>query len=101
LAGKIEGERPFGRPRNRLEDIIKFIFKDVVWEAWTGFVGPGQRQVECCCERDNERSVQYSAENFLASLGTASCIKNDSAQWSYICNLSILIPHFQSKVGIN
>jgi hypothetical protein len=36
LVGKPEGKRPFGRPRHRWEDNIKWIFRkwDVV--AWTG-----------------------------------------------------------------
>jgi hypothetical protein len=41
--------------------------------------------------------AQYSAGNILASLGTASCMKNDSATWSSICNLSILFPHISQR----
>jgi hypothetical protein len=36
LVGKPEGKRPLGRPRRRLEDNIKIIFR-----KWEGVVGTG------------------------------------------------------------
>jgi len=31
LLGKPEGKRPFGRPRNRWEDNIRWIFRNLDW----------------------------------------------------------------------
>jgi hypothetical protein len=38
LVGKLEGRRPFGRPRRRWEDNIKMDLQDVGWGAWTGSI---------------------------------------------------------------
>jgi hypothetical protein len=38
LVGKLEGRRPFGRPRRRWEDNIKMDLREVGWGAWTGSI---------------------------------------------------------------
>jgi hypothetical protein len=35
---KLEGERPLGRPRHRLEDKIKMYIQERVWGGWTGLI---------------------------------------------------------------
>ena len=36
LVGKPEGKRPLGRPRNRWEDILRWIFRKKDVGVWTG-----------------------------------------------------------------
>jgi hypothetical protein len=38
LVGKLEGERPLGRPRRRWEDNIKMDLREVGWGTWTGSI---------------------------------------------------------------
>ena len=38
LVGKPEGKRPLGRPRHRLEIILRLIFRTWDVEAWTGSI---------------------------------------------------------------
>jgi hypothetical protein len=61
--GKLEGRRPFGRPRHRWEDNIKKDFREVEWEAWTGLIwlriGTG------CCEFTNEPSNSIKFGEFF------------------------------------
>ena len=38
LAGKPEGRKPLGRPRNRYEDNIKLELREVGCEAWTATI---------------------------------------------------------------
>jgi hypothetical protein len=38
LVGRLEGRRPFGRPRRRWENNIKIDLQEVGWEAWTGLI---------------------------------------------------------------
>jgi hypothetical protein len=33
LVGKLEGKRPFGRPRRRWEDNIRMDLKEIGWEG--------------------------------------------------------------------
>jgi len=35
LVGRLEGKRPFGRPRPRWEDNIKMYLQEVGYVAWT------------------------------------------------------------------
>jgi positive regulator of sigma E activity len=35
---KLEGKKPLGRPRRRLEDNIKMMFQEVRCGAWTGLI---------------------------------------------------------------
>jgi len=41
LVGKPEGKRPFGRPKRRWEDNIKWIFKKWDGVGWTGLIWLG------------------------------------------------------------
>ena len=36
LVGRLEGKKPFGRPRHRWEDNINMDFQEMGWEAWIG-----------------------------------------------------------------
>jgi hypothetical protein len=36
LVGKSDAKRPLGRPKRRLEDNIKMIFRKWDWGVWTG-----------------------------------------------------------------
>jgi len=38
LVGRLEGKRPFGRPRHRWENIIKTNLQELGWRAWTGMI---------------------------------------------------------------
>jgi len=38
LVGRLEGEKPLGRPRRRWEDNINMDFQEMGWEAWTGLM---------------------------------------------------------------
>ena len=38
LEGKLEGKRPFGRPRLRWEDNIKMDLQEVGWGTWTDLI---------------------------------------------------------------
>jgi len=38
LSGKLEGKGPLGRPRQKWEDKIKWIFKKWDGQAWTGLI---------------------------------------------------------------
>ena len=44
LVGKPEGRRPFGRPRHRLEDNIRWIFRKWDVGVWTGSSWPRTRK---------------------------------------------------------
>jgi hypothetical protein len=62
LVGKHEGMRPLGRPRLRLEDNIKWIFKKWDVDVWTG---SRYRQVAGTCECGNEPSGFIKCGEFL------------------------------------
>ena len=38
LVGKPEGKRPLGRHRSRWEKMLKYIFRKLDGEKWTGFL---------------------------------------------------------------
>jgi len=38
LVGKPEGKRPFGRPRHRWEDILRWVFRKWDVGVWTGSI---------------------------------------------------------------
>jgi len=38
LVGKPEGKRPFGKPRHRWEDILRWVFRKWDVGAWTGSI---------------------------------------------------------------
>jgi hypothetical protein len=59
LVGKLEGERPLGRPRHRLEDNIKMDLREIGWEVvdW----------IHLAQERDRDRD---------------QLLKEDSIAWS-------------------
>ena len=48
LAGKLEGKKPFGRPRSRWENNIKMDLTEIVWKSsdWIDLAG--------CCQNDND-----------------------------------------------
>jgi hypothetical protein len=70
LVGKPEGKRPQGRPRRRLEDNIRWMFR-----KWKGVVGTGWSWLRVgtvgTCEYGEEPSGSKNSWNFLTSCRTS------------------------------
>jgi hypothetical protein len=70
LVGRPEGNRPLGRPRHRLEDIIETDSKKWDGEAWIGFIWLRIGALGGACECGNEHSGSKKCGEFL------DCLRN-------------------------
>jgi hypothetical protein len=55
LVGKLEGRKPLGRPRRRLEDNIKMDLREVGWG--------GAHWIDLAEDRDRWRALVYTVMN--------------------------------------
>jgi hypothetical protein len=66
LVGKLEKNRPFGRPKRSFEDNIKMDLIEIESvRTWLDSSGSGQGPVAGCCEYGNEPSVSVKDVEFL------------------------------------
>ena len=65
LVGKPEEKRPLGRPRHRLEDNMRWIFRKWDVRAWTGSMWLRIEQVVGTCEHSNKPSGSIKCGEFL------------------------------------
>jgi hypothetical protein len=63
--GKLEGKSLFGRPRRRWRIILRWIFRKLYVEVWTGSSWLRIGQVEGTCECGNEPSGSIKCGEFL------------------------------------
>jgi len=62
---KLEGRRPLGRLRRRLEYIIRMNFREIVWKD-VDWMYPSQvRDQQGACEHSNETSSSIKGREFL------------------------------------
>jgi len=58
LVQTLEGKRPLGRPRHRLEDNIKIDLQEVGWGGWWGM-----DWIDLAQNRDSRQALVYAVMN--------------------------------------
>ena len=71
LVGKPEGKRQLGRPRRRWEIILKWVFRKLDVDVWTGSSWLRTGTGDCDCDCGNEPSGSVKCREFLDQLKTS------------------------------